>query len=218
MKSRWKLGAVLALACGFANAGVILAPNQVINNTLGEYGSSYQTVNMLNQSGLSTGYSNGATDFDTYTSSGVTHSGGDSNSWLSSPGTYSGSFVFDLGNIFSINKFVMWNGTSGITASPASFTLETSLTSDFTSSMLVGAFSGHMANYNATIYDITDSVSRYVRMTIPGNFGNSCCIGIGDVAFDVAPASTSVPEPGSLALLGVGLVGAAFVRRKKKTS
>lgn len=202
---------LIAMLATTVNAGTIVSGGSVISSTMGEYPGPYVYNQMLNQSGLSSNYVSGVTDFATFTGSGVSHNGGDSNSWLSSPGVYSGFVTFDLGSIFNIQRFVMWNGTSGIDASPNGFSLETSMFSDFSVSSLVGNFIGHQSNYDATVYDLTDSTARYVRLTIDGNFGNSCCTGIGDLAFDV----NDVPEPGNLALLGIGFAGLAYSRRKK---
>jgi hypothetical protein len=43
------------------------------------------------------------------------------------------------------------------------------------------------------------------------NFCNNC------VSFSQGTPVTSVPEPGTLALMGIGLAGAALARRRKKT-
>lgn len=205
----------LVASAGFAHAGVILAPGTVVSNTLGQYGNGFPPISaMLNQSGLSANYVNGVTDFGTFTSSGVTHSGGDSNSWLSSESVFSGSIVFDLGASYNVTRFVMWNGASGINASVNNFGFTTSSVADFSTSTAVGAFVGQQSNYGATVYDLTDSLARYVRFDIRGNFGNGCCIAIGDIAFEVSDAGNQVPEPGTLALVGLSLLGAGVARRK----
>lgn len=212
-------GAAATVLTAGANAGAILGVSGATENSMGEYGSGYAVDEMFSQTGLSANYASGVTDFATFVSSGVTHSGGDGNSWLSSYGTYSGYLVFDLGAAYSIENFVMWNGASGITASANSFSLSTSMTADFATATAVGSFMGQQSNYAATVYDMLDSTGRYVRMDIASNFGNGCCTAIGDIAFDVNAAGgpAPVPEPHALALLGLGLAG--FVaNRKKKTS
>ena len=199
-----------------AQAGVILSADSVIDNSMGELicCNSTGVVEMLNQSGLSSNYTSGVTDFDTFTTSGVTHSGGDGTSWLSASNVFSGYVVFDLGAEYSVQNFAMWNGASGISASVNGFSLTTSLFSDFSVSTLVGNFSGQQSNYGATVYDITDTAARYVKLDIAGNFGNGCCTAIGDIAFDVNSVTT-VPEPASIVLFGLGLAGIGFSRKKR---
>lgn len=56
-----------------ANAGVIIQPKAVTVNIGGEL-MDFSALNMINQSGLSTKYKDGVTDFDTYVSDNPVHS------------------------------------------------------------------------------------------------------------------------------------------------
>lgn len=49
---------------------MIVAPTSVYNNTLGELSGAFAAVNLINQSGLSSRYTSGVTDFDTVNSAG----------------------------------------------------------------------------------------------------------------------------------------------------
>ncbi len=210
--------AAIALIAGFSQAGEITSAGTVLTNTLGNYGYGYgPEFKMTNQSGLSANYVSGVTDFNTFVTSGVTHSGGDNNSWLSSSGVYSGYLTFDLGSVYDISKFVMWNGASGISASVNGFSMSTSNDSSFSTFTNVGSFYGHQSNYDATVYDLVDTTARYVKFTINGNFGNGCCMAVGDIAFETNQV-TAVPEPETYAMMlaGLGLMGAISRRRKAK--
>jgi hypothetical protein len=210
-------GALLALVAGFSHAGQITSAGSVVQNTMGTYSPVYYGESkMTNQSGLSANYISGVTDFDTFVTSGVTHSGGDSNSWLSAPGVYSGYLTFDLGATYDISKFVMWNGTSGISASINGFSISTSNVSDFSSYTDVGSFTGHQSHYGATVYDLLNTNARYVKLTIDGNFGNSCCTGVGDIAFDTQISAVPEAETAAMLLAGLGLIGSIVRRRKAK--
>lgn len=202
----------LALFGSQASAGVIIDAT-VIGNTMGSYAGLGSTANLSNHAYLSSNYISGQTDFNTYLASAPTHAEGDSYSWLSAQGTYSGALTFDLGGVFNIQQLAMWNGAGGISASVNHFTVQTSLDSTFSNFSQVGSFTGQQDNYLGTAYDLTDSTARYVRISILDNFGNGCCSAVGALAFDVTPVS-AVPEPGSMALIGGGLLAAALRRRK----
>jgi len=212
------LALALATTGAAALAGTVNTPTVVVN-TMGEYGGLYPPVSaMLDQSGMSATYVSGVTDFATFVASGATHDIGDYVSWLSAERTYAGYLVLDLGATYTIANFVMWNGASGLSASVDQFSLETSETTDFTGAFLAGSFTGNQTFLGASVYDMTDSIGRYVKLTIGGNFGNPCCTAIGEIAFDVSPVG-EVPEPVSLLLigLGLGLAGAVPSRRGKRS-
>ncbi len=197
-----------------ASAGVITS-GSVYNNTAGEFSPAYHVGLMSDQSGLSSGYVNGVTDFGTYTSSGVTHAtseGLGGVTWLSS-GIPSFPVVldFDLGSMQGVLSLALWNGTAGNDASIQNFQVFTSGAADFSGATLVGAFVnpiGVGGPEPVTVFDLADTSARYVRLQIDSYYGNFCCTGIGEVAFDV-------PEPGVLALLGLGLLGFGVARRKR---
>jgi hypothetical protein len=210
-------GAVLALVAGFSQAGQITSAGTVVENTMGNYGYGYGPEwKMTNQVGLTANYISGVTDFDTFVTSGVTHQGGDTNSWLSTSGIYSGYLTFDLGATYDVTKFVMWNGASGISASINGFSISTSNVSDFSTYTNVGSFTGHQSHYGATVYDLLDTNARYVKLTIGGNFGNGCCTAVGDIAFDTQISAVPETETYAMLLAGLGLVGTMVRRRKAK--
>jgi hypothetical protein len=208
------LGLSLAVLYSASQAGTILSATDVTESTMGELAPVYAEANMMNQSGLSLNYVSGVTDFDAFIAAGVTHAGGDNTSWLNNRDR-SGYVVFDLGAAYNVRQFAMWNGASGISASVNGFSLSTSMSGDFGSAFSAGAFTGHQNHYGATVYDMGDSMARYVKLTIDGNFGNQCCVAIGEIAFDVTPQSSDVPEPASMALLGLGLAGLRWSRKRK---
>lgn len=214
-----KIKAALVLAClstlaAFsAQAGTIIDLGTVVQNTMGEYGSGYGAISKLsNHSYLSSDFTSGITDYDSYVSSGVTHTQSDATGWLSSSGVYSGSLTFDLGAEYDLLKMAMWNSADGLSASGNQFSVYTSDDSTFATSTFVGSFTGQQINTAANSYVLADSTARYVRLDIANNFGNSCCTEIGFIGFDAA--SASVPEPTTTALLGLGLLGFAVSRRK----
>lgn len=202
-----------------AQAGLILSPTAVVSNSIGEIAASVEIGNVIDQSGLSSGFVSGATDYATYIAAAPTHSRlGTDLFWLGPAAT--GNIVFDLGSAYSIERLAIWQG--GPSHKSAfninSIKLETSADLAFTNPSAAGNFNvprglgGSVWPVND--FDLNDSVGRYVRLTIESNHGGFRSR-FGEIAFDVS--AVAVPEPSSFALLaaaGIAFVGKRLCRRR----
>jgi hypothetical protein len=222
---KYALRAVSATAIAFSFAcaqpalasGEIFAPTSAVINAGGPgFGSINDT---LNQSGLSSGYTSGVTDFDSYIGTNPTHTlvfaGYE---WFSNDGTSSASVTYDLGSLIGIDALALWNEeSSGIG------TLDLFGSADGTLFTLLGSFNpldNPYADYPAEVFTFEAALLQFVRFDMsdcpqadPGSF-QACAI--GEVAFRTADVTPGVPEPGAWAmlLLGFGAVGFSMRRRR----
>ncbi|MEQ8969180.1 MAG: PEP-CTERM sorting domain-containing protein [Coleofasciculus sp. C1-SOL-03] len=193
-----------------AEAAQIIQP-QSASTTLGEFGS-FILDNAINQSGLSTTYTSGVTEFASYLSGNPTQSF--SVSWIGSSSA-PGSVTFDLGNVFDLDGMAMW-GTAGVT-SVKDFDLFASLTGVDGSFVSLGSF---VQNFQAgadtaQVFNFNTTTAQFIRMDITDSYQASNSVGIGEVAFRTADVTPEpVPEPmtifGAATALGFG----ALVNRK----
>jgi len=219
----WRLlaaAATVLLAGGQAEAQTIRSPTAVASNTGGEVGGA-SILNTINHSGLSTGFTNGVTNFDTYIAGNPTHTplffG---NEWFTPTGVNAATIVYDMGALFSIDRLALWNEEFAGIAS-----MGVALSADgvaFTSAGLFApANSPTGASYPAQVFSLTQTNARFVRLQVTGpqipNDGYNG-ISMGEIAFRTfAPAAVDpIPEPISAALLIPGLAAFGLIKRRKR--
>jgi hypothetical protein len=189
---------LILLFAGTANAGLIIGATDIPSNTMGTAAGS--TDNIINQSGLSVGYTSGVTDFDSYL---ATHPVNVSvNAWAGVRGVL-GEIVFDLGGIYTIDSFVLWTQSNSNAVNAFSILVDGNLAGSF------NALVGSAPSITAQAFDLKDLTGQFITLQVSSNHGG-LNVNIGEVAFE----TTSVPEPAILALLGLGLAGIGFSRKK----
>jgi hypothetical protein len=209
--------AVLCAALGGEAAAqrVIVAPTSGVINSGGPgFGLLSHT---FDQSGLSIGYTSGVTDFDAYMALNPMHtllfSGFE---WFSNSGTTSASVTYDLGSVFTLSRLALWNEeSSGIGTLSLWYSLNGS---DFFALALgLTPTDNPYGDYPAEIFAWGPTDMRYIRFDMsdcpqpnPGNF-KACAI--GEVAF--ASEVGVVPEPATISLVALGLIGLGAVNRRR---
>lgn len=217
---KYLLGSISALmlmtSVSASAATIISAQSAVVNSGGPGFGS---IANTHNKSGLSSTYTSGVTDFDTYIASNPIHnfvfSG---NEWFSSGLT--AQVTYDLGSIFGIDRLALWNeDISGIG------TLDLSASTDGITFASLGSFNPIVGadnlSYSAQVFNFTAANARYVRFGMSGcptKAGNFQACAIGEVAFRTAEVSGAVPEPATWAfmLMGFGAIGGALRAKRRK--
>ena len=93
-----------------ATASVILSPTAVVGNTMGTGVNGGSTANIINQTGLSSGFVSGVTDFSAYLATGPIHETNDEfNAWAGENGPVLGDLDFDLGSTFLLSSLALWS-------------------------------------------------------------------------------------------------------------
>jgi hypothetical protein len=218
--------ALLCVPAPAARADVILDPATASTNM----GTSplFSPDNVRNQSGLSTPYTSGVTDFAAYIASNPTHNSNlFANGWGSQNRTTTGNFDFGLGGTFTIDSFALWNfgdsPRSVFVRNVIGFDLLASADASFSSTTSLGTFTAHPSNFgpvNAVrpeVFTFAPTTAAFVRMHITSNNGDPSVTGFGEAAFS-AQSPAAVPEPSSLALLSLGAAALLGYARRRQNA
>ena len=193
-----------------AQAGVI---TQAISATASSTFAPYEPAAAINQSGLNSNYVSGVTGFGTFAAT-ATHAdlniADGAKGWFNNGGS-TATFTMDFGASILLQRLALWTDVANINNINA---FDVLLSDDVAFGTFVNAGSFAAVNdlNNPTlgqVFDFADGVARYLRLDIKSGHGGAF------VGFAEAAAETSVPEPGTLALLGLGLAGLGLSRRRK---
>jgi hypothetical protein len=205
--------AALALcAVSTANAAPIYSAVSGVVNVGGPgFGTLTET---LNQSGLSSGYTSGVTNFNTYMASNPTHTlVFNGFEWFSNQGTSSARVTYNLGALRVIDAMALWNEeSSGIGLLDLAYSADGINFSSLLSG-LTPTNNPLNSSYTADIFSFGAVNMQYIQLDMsrcPQNDFPACSI--GEVAFRGGELS-NVPEPGSLALVALALAGLGIRRR-----
>ena len=105
----------------------------------------------------------------------------------------------------------LWNESQGVGQGIQRFDLFADTQASFATAVLLGSFSAVEGITTAEVFNFAPTSASHVRVQIISNHGSANFTGGMEFAFN----SALIPEPGTLGILGLGLVGLGFARRKK---
>ena len=209
-----KFAAVAALLMGAHSASaatIVSAVGATASNQLG----GYEIGKTINQSGLSSGYTSGVTDFDTYIGSGPTHTLSASDEWFTETGVTDATVTYDLGSVMSIDRMALWGEESSGFSNAGVYGSADGITYSLLS-MIAPVDNLIGSDYGAEIFGWATAAIQFVQLRITGcpqpeNQYAGCAM--GEIAFSQVAA---VPVPGSILFLMTGFGALVATRRRKK--
>ena len=223
------LMALLLCAAALMQATTVWSPSSVVSNTGGNFATCCDiTVATTNQNGLLTHFTSGSTDWDTYFAGNPLHtyfpfvsgpcaasaSSTTDCEWFASSGVTTSTIILDFGFSIPLNKLALWNeDADGIASMVVSASDDVTFGSGVSSlGTFNPALSTYQANYGAQIFSFSLTTARYVRLVVtapgsPNDANSPTTVSMGQIAF-----SSTIPEPGSWMLMGLGLAAVGLGR------
>ena len=185
---------------------------------------------LIDQSGLSVGYTSGVTDFDTYFDSHPTHNGflGGS-SWATEINVTTATIDFDIGGEFFVDGLVLWNRGFNFGNQIGNFRLLADSDAAFSSPTTLGVYSasgdlGPNSSVGAELFSFSALDVSYIRMEVLTPFGPPPLIddslqahpllSAGEVAF----RAIAVPESNTLTIMNLMVVGVVMTSWQSRLS
>jgi len=207
-----------ALAPGAAQAAPILMATSV-SSSAGDSGGATALVNMINQDGLTVGYTSGVTDFDAYTAVAIHDAGPLSTGHgVAAIFSFPTIFTFDLGGLFSIDATALWQSWNGAYLAFGGFIVWADDDSDFGNGGLVPLLSDTLTIApGAQVFSFAPVTTQFVHIeALSALTWISAGMGLSEVAWRQADAE-AIPEPGTLLLIASGLAATGRRLRQRRT-
>lgn len=214
---RLAVGATAALALSLpaaAQAAVVITAASAVVEVGGEAGEAFAITNVIDQSGLSSGYESGVTDYDAFLAEDPLHSAsGSYREWFSDLGANFARVTFDFGSVFKLSSLALWNEDAGGIGNLKIYALD----------KLIAEVSpldttGGVRFYGAQRFDFSEVETQFLTFEMSGcpqggGAYNGCSM--GEVVFGGAAAG-AVPEPATWAMMILGFFGLGAVMRRRK--